>query len=115
MKRVKEREKMATYLSILAAHSMGWLAMAGGAFYAGVVVVRYRTDGPYCRLSFDPVYPVRSAEQLVVWIGVKVLEAGLKLAKAMLSMLLEASAEVGEWAIRRNPSIRENVRSRFLV
>jgi len=28
---------------------------------------------------------------------------------------MEASAEVGEWFMRRNPTVQESIRSRFLV
>jgi hypothetical protein len=52
---------------------------------------------------------------LAVWLGVKVLEACLRFARAILNMLLEASAEVGEWFIRRTLAVQESVRSRFLV
>jgi hypothetical protein len=52
---------------------------------------------------------------LVVWLGVKVLDACLRFASAILNMLLEASAEVGEWFIRRSPAMQESIRSRFLL
>jgi hypothetical protein len=52
---------------------------------------------------------------LVVWLGVKVLDACLRFASAIFNMLLEASAEVGEWVLRRNPAVQQSIRSRFLV
>jgi len=52
---------------------------------------------------------------LVVWLGVKVLGGCLRIARAILNMLLEASAEVGEWFIRVSPAVRKSIRSRFRV
>ena len=106
---------MVTYLSIVIGHLMTWLGVAAGALYAGMVLMRYRTDGPRYRLSFELRDPVRSVEHLVIWLGVKVLEACLRFARAILNMLLEASAEVGEWFISRSLTVQESVRSRFLV
>ena len=106
---------MVTYLSIVVGHLMTWLAVAAGALYAGMVLMRYRTDGPHYRLSFELRDPVRSVEHLVVWLGVKVLEVCVWFTRAILNMLLEASAEVGEWFIRRSLTMQESVRSRFLV
>ena len=51
----------------------------------------------------------------MVWLGVKVLEGCLWIIKAILNMLLEASAEVGEWLIRNSPAVQEGVRSGFLL
>ena len=106
---------MVTYLSIVLGHLSTWLAVAAGALYTGMVLMRYRTDGPRYRLSFEPRDPARSVVHLVVWLGVKVLDACLRFASAILNMLLEASAEVGEWVIRRSPAVQESIRSRFLV
>jgi hypothetical protein len=46
---------------------------------------------------------------------VKALEVFLEIARVLLTMLVEASAELGEWLMRRNPAVQENIRSRFLV
>jgi hypothetical protein len=106
---------MVTYLSIVFRHLLTWLAVAAGALYAGMVLITYYTEGPNCRLSFELRDPARSAVHLVVWLGVKVLQACLWLAGAILNMLLEASAEVGEWFLRRSPAVQESIRSRFLL
>jgi len=106
---------MLSYLSSVFGHVWTWLADAAGALYAGMVLMRHRTDGPHYRLSFDPRHPVRSVLDLAVWLGVKVLQACLRFAQAFLNLLLEASAEVGEWLMRRSPAVEESVRSRFLV
>jgi hypothetical protein len=106
---------MVAYLSMLLGRLLTWLAFAAGALYAGMVLMRYRTDGPHYRLSFGLRYPARSVQHLVVWLGVKVLVACLRIARTIFNMLLEASAEVGEWFIRLSPAVQESVRSRFLV
>jgi hypothetical protein len=106
---------MLSLLSVLFGHLLTWLAVAAGALYTGMVLMRFRTDRPHYRLSFDPRDPGRSLEHLVIWLGVKVLEGCLRIASSILNMLLEASAEVGEWFIRLSPAVRESVRSRFLV
>jgi hypothetical protein len=106
---------MVTYLSIVFGSLLKLLAIAAGAIYAGMVLMRYRTDGPYYRLSFELRDPARSVQNLVVWLGVKVLDGCLRFAGAIFNMLLEASAEVGEWFMRRSPAVRQSMRSRFLV
>jgi len=106
---------MLTYLSILLGHLLGWLAFAAVALYAGVVLVSYRSAGPRYRLNLNLREPARSTQQLGVWLGVKVLWACVRVAKSTLNNLLEASAEVGEWLMRRSPTVQESVRSRFLV
>ena len=106
---------MVTYLSLLLGHLLTWLAVAAAALYVGLVLMRYRTDGPRYRLNFNPQDPARSAQNLAVWVGVKVLEGCVRIARPILTMLLEASAEVGEWFMRRSPAVKESIRSRFLV
>jgi len=106
---------MVTYLSIVFGSLLKLLAIAAGAIYAGMVLMRYRTDGPYYRLSFELRDTARSVQNLVVWLGVKVLDACLRSASVIFNMLLEASIEVAEWFIRRSPAVQERIRSRFLV
>ena len=106
---------MVTYVSILLGQLLNWLVVAAAALYAGVVLVRYATAGPRYRLNFNLAEPARSTQQLGVWLGVKVLEGCVRIAKSTLNTLLEASAEVGEWFMRRNPAVQESIRSRFLV
>jgi hypothetical protein len=106
---------MVTYLSAVFGRLLTWLAVAAGALYAGMVLMRFHTDRPHYRLSFELRDPGRSVEHLVIWLGVKVLEGCLRIASSILNILLEASAEVGEWFIRLSPAVRESVRSRFLV
>jgi len=106
---------MVTYVSTVLGYLLSWLAFAAVALYVGVVLVSYRTAGPRYRLNLNLRDPARSTQQLGVWIGVKLLWAGVRITKSTLNNLLEASAEVGEWFMRRNPTVQENIRSRFLV
>jgi len=46
--------------------------------------------------------PIRSAEQVLIWGGVFVVAVVVRLARPVVDMLSEASAEVGEWAISRH-------------
>jgi hypothetical protein len=106
-------ENMVTSFGILIGHLLTWLAFAAGAFYAGMVLMRYRKKGPHYRLSLLVQDPARSVQGLMVWLGVKVLGGCLRIARHLLNMLLEASAEVGEWYIRVSPAAWESIRSRF--
>ena len=106
---------MVTYLNMVLGHLLTWLAFAAGAVYAGMVLMRYRTDGPHHRLSFEVDDPARSLQHLVVWLGVKVLQGCLRITRAILNVLSEASAEVGERFMRLNPTVQNSIRSRFLV
>jgi len=106
-------EDMVTHFRVLLDRSLMWLALAAGALYAGMVVMRHCTDGPYCCPAFQRRNPVRSTERLGVWLGVKALEGFLGITRLLLGVLLEASAEVGEWYLRRRIDMLEKIRSRF--
>ena len=106
-------DDMVTHLRVLLDRLLMWLALAAGALYAGMVVMRYCTDEPCFCPAFQLRNPVRSAERLGVWLGVKALEGFLGIARLLLSVLLEASAEVGEWYLRRRTDMLEKIRSRF--
>jgi hypothetical protein len=71
--------------------------LAGAALYASFVLVSFRTDGPHLRPRMEWSDPVRSAQRLVVWLGVKALALAVRMATPIFGMLSEASAEVGEW------------------
>ena len=106
---------MVAYLSIVISALLKSLAVAAAAIYVGMVMMRYRTDGPQYPLSFEFRDPAGSVQHLVVWLGVRVADVCLRMAKVIFNMLLEASAEVGEWFMRRSPAVRQSVRSRFMV
>ena len=106
---------MVTYVSIVSEALLKLLPVAAGALYVVIVLMRYRKHGLHYALHFELRNPARAAGHLVIWSGVKVLGAGIAFTKAFFNMLLEASAEVGEWVIRLSPAVQESVRSRFLV
>lgn len=105
-------ENMVTSFSIPLGQLLTWLAFAPGALYAGMVLMRYRTEGPHYRFSFQLQDPARSVQGLVVWLGVKALGGCLRIARLIWNILLEASVEVGESYIRIRPAVRESTRSR---
>jgi hypothetical protein len=55
-------EKMATYLSIVFGALLKSLTVAGGALYAGMVLMKYRTAGRCYRLNLELRDPARAAE-----------------------------------------------------
>ena len=90
--------------------------LAGGILYAGLVLMSYRTDGPHYSVRFNSKDPARSAQRLLVWLGVKALAFAVAIGVPILGMLSEASAVVGEWFLRRaNPETLAATRSRFMV
>jgi len=107
---------MAAMVSAVLAGILKLLLVAGAALYAGLVFMSYRTDGPRCPLRLEPSDPARSVERLWVWLGVKGVAAVIGIGWGLFNMLSEASAEVGEWFVRRrNPEVQAEVRSRFMI
>jgi hypothetical protein len=103
-------------MNILLAGIVKLLMVAGMLLYTGLVLMSYRTDGPDAPLRVNYADPARSVERIMVWLGVRALAVGLGIATAVFNLLSEASAEVGEWFIRRrSPEVQAEFRSRFLV
>jgi hypothetical protein len=75
--------------------------LAGVAFYSGLVLLSFRTEGLHPRPHIDWRDPVYSAGRLPVWLGVKALALAVEMAVPVFGMLSEASAEVGEWFLSR--------------
>ncbi len=91
------------------------LLVAFGLLYLGLVGMTYRTDGAGTPLRIDLGDPVRSAERFLVWSGVKAVAAFLRSARAVLDALFEASAEIGDWYLRRRGrNTQSELLSRFL-
>ena len=67
------------------------------AFFAGFVVLSYLTYGSRPRPQFDLRDPARSAENLVVWAGIRLVALLVPVGKPIIAMLSEASADVGDW------------------
>ncbi len=106
----------ALFAHLLFAGFLKLLLLGGALIYAGLVLMSYRLDGPNAPLRLDPGDPARSVERLLVWAGVKTLDAALRAARRILDVLAEASAEVGAWFIeRRGAKVQEAVRSRFMI
>jgi hypothetical protein len=105
---------VATNLNSLFTGFLKLSILAGGALYSGLVLMSYRTDGPQPRPVFHPQDPGRSAERLLLWLGVKVLVLGVQIAVRTFGMLTEASAEIGDWYLdQRAPEVQASFRARF--
>jgi hypothetical protein len=92
-----------------------FLLAASGILYAGLVLMAYRMEGGRYRLRLDRQDPAGSAEQLLVWLGVKAIAAIVRVGRTALEMLSEAAADVGEWYIRRRGGeVEAMFRSHFL-
>jgi len=90
------------------------LIFAIGAIYTWLVLASYRTKGSDYRPQINSQAPARSAENLLIWLGVKTLALTLRFGRPVFGMLAEASAEVGEWYLRRrDPKAIASFRSRF--
>jgi hypothetical protein len=86
-----------------------------GIIYLGLVLMTYTIFGPSYQLVLDIEAPVRSIERLLIWIGVRILHAGVRILRASLDLLSDASAEVGDWFVRRaGRNVQAAYRSRFL-
>ncbi|HUX11099.1 MAG TPA: hypothetical protein VMW51_10680 [Terriglobia bacterium] len=72
--------------------------------YAALVLITLRTEGAHYQLSIDQHNPVRSAERLLVWIGVRMIAGLLAALNAGLNILEDASADVGDWVLHRHSS-----------
>jgi hypothetical protein len=75
--------------------------LAGGALYAGLVLMRYRSHQARRRPYLHWRDPARSIEVLAVWLGVKAVAFVARAAAPIYGMLSEASADVGEWFLTR--------------
>jgi hypothetical protein len=89
---------------------------AGEWLYAGLAVMSGRADGPRTRLRWDPRDPTGSAKNLLVWLGVNALAVTIRTSVVLWNMLAEASADVGEWLLRRGGAgLERSFRSRFTI
>ena len=75
--------------------------VAAGVFYAVQVLIAYAKHESLQRPAFDRNDRLQSAGDLLVWAGVLTVWTVGRLARPLVNMLSEASAEVGEWAIAR--------------
>jgi hypothetical protein len=106
---------MTTTLEVLFWSTVKLFLVALGILYVGMVLVSYRTEGLRYRLRLQRNDLARSAERLLVWLGLRGIGLLLHGAAAVLGMLSEASADVAEWFIRRGGGkLEATYRSRFL-
>ncbi|MDE3181315.1 MAG: hypothetical protein KGM47_16860 [Acidobacteriota bacterium] len=83
--------------------------------YAGLVLTAYEIEGPHYRPRLQFTRPARSGERLLVWTGVKILDALVRMSRSLFNELVMASGEVGEWVVdKSSPTVQRKVRSRFL-
>ena len=75
--------------------------LAGAAIYAGLVLIRYGSDGGHHRPEWDFHDPVHSVEHWAVWLGVMLLALVVRVVAPVFAMLSEASADVGDWFLSR--------------
>jgi hypothetical protein len=76
-------------------------AAATVVLYASLVLDTYRSEGRNFRLRVLWRDPARSGLYFLVWLGLHFLDVLLRLARQSMDTLTEASAEVGEWYLRR--------------
>lgn len=68
--------------------------------YVVMVAIALRTHGLHSRVVHPDWHdPAHTADSLLVWVGVKIASQTLRLLKAALDLLEEASADVGEWIL----------------
>ena len=76
------------------------LFIAGvAALYAAMVAAALRTQGTHYQVQHNGHDPARTAESFLVWVGVRIASQTLRVLKASLDSLEEASADVGEWIL----------------
>ncbi len=102
-----------TYMIFLA--SLKLLVALIALVYAGLVLTAYQIEGPHYQPRLELLKPARSGERLLVWTGVKLLDAALRMGRSLLNQLFLASADVGAWVVdKSSPEVQRRVRSRFL-
>lgn len=78
--------------------------MLAGIFYITEVLVNFVRSGEHYQPVVEPEHPFRSAGHLLTGAGIFVTAALVTLARPIVEMLAEASAEVGEWALTKRQS-----------
>ena len=89
---------------------MIWTFLAGAAklllaevviLYAIIVLAILQSEGLHYELRFDSSDPARSSGRLLIWLGVRIGDPILRVLKAGLDALEDASADIGEWVLHR--------------
>jgi len=104
-----------TVMQIVLGDAVKLLALVLGLFYTGLVLSVYVTGGPHYQPQFHLAEPARSGERLLVWAGIKILDAMIHLFQSILNQLFTSAAEVGLWVVSKSGSkLQHEVRSHFL-
>jgi hypothetical protein len=82
--------------------SLKMILIAGGVFYAVLVLTAYAGSGAYPRPTWDENDALGSAKQYMVWLGVSMMALLVRVARPLLNVLWEGSADVGEWVMARH-------------
>jgi hypothetical protein len=91
------------------------LLLAASGLYLGLVLMTYSVFGPAYPLRMNAERPLVSIERLVIWLGVRTLYLVLRFLRITWDLLRDASAEVGDWFVRRSSeNMQAAYRSRFL-
>jgi hypothetical protein len=91
------KETMGSAISTIAAA----VTSAAALLYLGLVLAVYRHEGRAFRMRWALRDPSRSALYLLVWLGVRVVDALDRFFRRTFDILYDASADVGEWYLRR--------------
>ncbi|HEX5412845.1 MAG TPA: hypothetical protein VFZ27_13430 [Terriglobia bacterium] len=67
--------------------------------YAGMAIIILQSEGTQYRVRRNWRDPARTVETFLVWAGVRIASLTLRLLRAILDLLEEASADVGEWIL----------------
>lgn len=77
------------------------LISVAALLYLGLVLAIYRQEGRAFRLRWALRDPARSVLYLTVWLGVRVVGGLDRFFSRTMDILFDASADVGEWYLRR--------------
>ncbi len=84
--------------------TLKFLGVACAVFYVGLVEMVYATEGPRTHYNFGLNRPSSPPKRLLIALGTGLAAAILRMGRAALDDLFEASAQVGEWFIQRTRS-----------
>ncbi len=106
---------MTAIINLVGWHAVHFLWITSAIIYAGLVILGYAMEGARYQIRFNCDSIFRSAERLLVGIGVRALGLILHAASAILDPLFETSAQVGEWFTRSSSAeTQARYRSRFI-
>jgi hypothetical protein len=92
-----------------------WVLIATAAFYCSLVVTTYAMAGAHYAPWLDPKGAALSIARVLVWGGVQLLDLVIRMLKVVWELLVEASAEAGEWCIAKcSTRVQAQHRLRFL-